>query len=101
MSVTVIRTEESAALERAENREKTSKGDLLGAVRVTLEVRLGQSSMTIDEMLALKKDSIVALENGLADPVALYLNGTIVARGEIVAVGDKFGVRIVEIAPAS
>ena len=75
--------------------------DLLRGVRVSLEARLGNSSMTVEEMLALKADSVVTLETGLADHVELYLNDALIARGEIVAVGEKFGIRIVEIAPAS
>lgn len=74
--------------------------DLLRGVRVLLEARLGEASMTVEEMLALKADSIVTLETGLAEHVELYLNNALVARGEIVAVGEKFGIRIVEIAPA-
>jgi flagellar motor switch protein FliN/FliY len=76
-------------------------GDLLRGVRVLLEARLGEASMTVEDMLALKADSVVTLETGLADHVELYLNDALVARGEIVAVGEKFGIRIVEIAPAS
>lgn len=75
--------------------------DLFRGVKVSLEVRLGESPMTIEEIMALKSGSVVTLEASLADHVELYLNDTLVARGEIVAVGDKYGVRIVEIAPAS
>lgn len=73
--------------------------DLFRGVKVSLEVRLGESPMTIEEIMALKSESVVTLDSSLADHVELYLNGTLVARGEIVAVGDKYGVRIVEIAP--
>lgn len=74
-------------------------GDLLRNVRVSLEACLGQSSMTVEEMMALKAGSVVTLQTGLADHVELYLNDTLIARGEIVAVGDKYGVRIVDTAP--
>jgi flagellar motor switch protein FliN len=73
-------------------------GELLRGVRVALEARLGQANMTVEEMMALKSGAVVTLETSLADHVELFLNGTLVARGEIVAVGDKFGVRIVELA---
>lgn len=74
--------------------------EILRGVRVSLEVRLGQAAMAVDEMMALKSGSIVTLQSGLADHVELYLNDALVARGEIVAVGDKYGVRIVDIVPA-
>ena len=74
--------------------------DLLRGVQVSLEARLGNATLTVEQMMALKAGSIVSLDTGLGDQVELYLNGSLVARCEIVAVGDKFGVRIVEIAPA-
>lgn len=74
--------------------------DLLRGVQVALEARLGTATLTVEQMMALKSGSVVNLDTGLGDHVELYLNGSLVARCEIVAVGDKFGVRIVEIAPA-
>ncbi len=73
--------------------------ELLGDVRVSLEAHLGRAGLTVEELMALKSGSVVTLETGLADRVELYLNGTLIARGEIVAVGDKYGVRIVDTAP--
>jgi flagellar motor switch protein FliN/FliY len=72
--------------------------DLFAGVRVSLEARLGEAPMTVESLMALKAGAIVNLETGLADHVGLYLNDMLVARGEIVAVGGKYGVRIVELA---
>jgi len=71
--------------------------ELLRELQVTLEARLGEKSMTVAELMALKAGDIIPLDRSLADHVELYLNGTLVAYGEIVAVEDKFGIRIVEI----
>jgi len=71
---------------------------LLRNVQVRVEARLGDREMTIDELMALKPGAAVALDRQLNEPIDLYLNGMIVARGEIVAVDDLFGVRIVEVA---
>jgi flagellar motor switch protein FliN len=71
---------------------------LLGDVSVTLQARLGNVDMTLAELLALQTGSIIELETRLSEPVELYLNDSLVARGEIVAVDDRFGIRIVEIA---
>lgn len=90
-SLEVVNGEEAKPTQRVSN-------DLLRGIRVSLEARLGEASMTVDDMMALGPGSIVPLETALADHVDLYLNGTLVARGEIVAVGEKFGVRIVDIA---
>jgi len=72
--------------------------DLLKGVKVSLEASLGRSDISVEEMMALEKGSVVTLETGLADHVELFLNDALIARGEIVAVGEKYGVRIVEIA---
>lgn len=71
---------------------------VFGGVQVRLDARLGHVAMTVSELLALKAGEILTLETGLSDLVELQLNGNLVARGEIVAVNDSFGVRIVEIA---
>jgi flagellar motor switch protein FliN/FliY len=72
--------------------------DLLAGVRISLEARLGDAPMTVEDLMGLKTGAVVALETGLADHVDLYLNDALVARGEIVVVGSKYGVRITELA---
>lgn len=67
-------------------------------VRVELKVKLGQVTVTIEELLELKGGAVLKLDRLMSEPVDLYLNEAIVARGEIVAVDDNFGVRLVEIA---
>jgi flagellar motor switch protein FliN/FliY len=71
---------------------------LLGDVSITLQARLGSVDMTLAELLALRTGSVIELKTRLSEPVELYLNDALVARGEIVAVDDHFGVRIIEIA---
>lgn len=71
---------------------------LLSDVPVTLHVRLGSVDMTVADLLALRAGSLVELTTRLSEPVDLYLNDALVARGEIVAVDDQFGIRILEIA---
>lgn len=71
--------------------------DLLKDVGVSLEARLGRSEITVADLTALKAGSVLTLDRSLADHVDLYLNGALIARGEIVAVGEAYGVRIVDI----
>lgn len=75
--------------------------ELLRGMPVTLEARLGQATMTVDDLMALKPGAVVTLDNSLVDHLDLYLNGVLVARGVVVAVGDKFGVRIMEVGSTS
>jgi flagellar motor switch protein FliN/FliY len=103
MPVSIVKTPEQTKIETPVDKNEAAttqqvNGELLRGVRVSLDVRLGKAPMTVEEMMSLKSGSVVALQASLADCVELYLNETLVARGEIVAVGDKYGVRIVEIA---
>lgn len=71
---------------------------LLRDLNVTLEARLGEVVLPLAELLALQAGSVLRLETRLNEPVELFLNDALVGRGEIVAVDDRFGVRIAEIA---
>lgn len=74
---------------------------LFNDVRVALRVRLGDVTLSVKELLALKSGSTLKLDLKMSDLVELRLNDALIARGEIVAVDDNFGVRIVEIAQPS
>jgi flagellar motor switch protein FliN len=83
-------------LNGATSRQRSS---LIDAVGVTVETYLGSASMTVAELNALHTDSVVALDAALNASVELRVNGLAIAYGELVAVGDKFGVRITSLAP--
>lgn len=68
-------------------------------VKVQLEVRLGGVATTVGELLAMKEGSVVSLQQGLDEPIELVYQGEVVARGELVAVYDQFGLRITQTAP--
>ena len=67
-------------------------------VPVTLQARLGEVTLTIAELLQLRPGSVLTLDVQINEPVDLRLDANVVARGEIVAVGDRFGLRIIEVA---
>jgi len=64
-------------------------------LRVTVEV--GSARMLLREVLQLDKASVVELDRGADEPSDVLINGRVVARGEVTVVGDKLGVRIVEL----
>lgn len=72
---------------------------MIDHVEVELEAFVGAARMTVAELAALAPEAVVTLEAPLNRAVELRLNGAAVARGELVAVGDRFGVRLTEIAP--
>ena len=66
-------------------------------VQVSLRVKLGEATLKIEDLLTLKSGSLLKLDRQLNEPVELYLNDALIGRGEIVAVDDCFGLRVVEI----
>ena len=74
-------------------------GDLarLHDVPVELTVEIGRTRMTIGETLALGPGAIVSLNRLAGEPVDLLVNGTAIARGEVVVIDEEFGLRITEV----
>lgn len=71
--------------------------EVIQSVKVSLEVVLGNAEMTVKDLFGLKNDAIVKLDRDVSSPVDITLNGKVIAKGELVAVEDNFGIRIVEI----
>lgn len=71
---------------------------LIETVPVAIEATIGRARMTVAQLSALSSDSVVVLDAALNQMVELKLNQNVIARGELVAVGDHFGVRLTEIA---
>ncbi len=74
-----------------------SNMDLLLDIILKVDVELGRSSMAVREILTLGPGSVVELDRMAGEPVDVSINGTLVARGEVVVVDEKFGVRVTEI----
>jgi flagellar motor switch protein FliN/FliY len=70
-------------------------------VLVELTVEIGRTHMTVGETLELRPGSVVALERMAGEPVDLLVNGSRIARGEVVIVDEEFGLRITEIGAAT
>lgn len=66
---------------------------LLENIGVTLTVEVGRSALTIRDLLRLSEGSVVELDRMAGDPLDVLVNGTLIARGEVVMVGDRFGIR--------
>jgi len=66
-------------------------------IPVTLHVELGRKRMRIGELLEMGTGSILELDTPAGAALALYANETLIARGEAVVVGDRYGVRITDI----
>jgi len=88
------RKEESEAHPTPEIHEKLKKFLDLPLV---VEVVVGSTTLTLGEILNLGPGSVVELNNMIDEPVDIKVNGKLVAKGEIVVVEDKFGVKITDI----
>ena len=74
-------------------------GDLqrLSAIPVEVSVELGQAKMTVGETLELHPGSVITLNRMAGEPMDVLVNGTPIARGEIVVVDEQFGLRVTEV----
>ena len=70
---------------------------LLSNVRVTMTVEVGQTQITLQDLLHLNEGSVVELDRMAGDPLDILVNGTPIAKGEVVVVGEKFGIRFGDI----
>ena len=77
--------------------EKPANFDLLLDVSVQLSVELGGCQLPMREVLQLGVGSVVPLDQVAEAPVDLYVNLKLVARGEVVVVEDRFGIKVTEI----
>lgn len=71
--------------------------DLIMDIPLTVTVELGRTSMLIDDLLKLTPGSIVELNKLAGEPMEILINKRLVARGEVVVVNEKFGVRLTDI----
>lgn len=73
--------------------------DFLGDVDVQVRVELGNAKLNVKDVLKLGSGSVVALDSLVGDPVNVFVNDRLVARGEVLVVRDNFAIRITEVVP--
>ena len=70
----------------------------LAEVPLSIDIRLGEVTVPLAELLDLQAGSVLTLDRGIEELVEVLVGGKVIAYGEIVAVGDQLGVRILEVA---
>ena len=70
---------------------------VLENIDVKLTVEVGSAELKIKELLRLNEGSVIELDRLAGDPLDILINGTMIAKGEVVMVGERFGIRFVEI----
>ena len=71
--------------------------DLLREVELTVKIELGRTKMRLDEVMRLGQGAVVELDRLAGDPVDVFVNDRLVARGEVVVLNEKFAVRLTEV----
>jgi len=75
--------------------------NLILEVSVTLALEVGRARMSVRELLQLAPGAVVELDRRAGEPLDVLVNGVRVARGEVVVVNDKFGIRLTEVVSES
>ncbi|MCF8484300.1 MAG: flagellar motor switch protein FliN [Rhodobacteraceae bacterium] len=70
---------------------------LLENIGVRLSVEVGRTELTIRDLLRLSEGSVIELDRLAGDPLDVLVNGTPIAKGEVVMVGERFGIRFGQI----
>jgi flagellar motor switch protein FliN/FliY len=70
-------------------------------VAVTLALEVGRARMSVRELLQLAPGAIVELDRAAGEPLDVLVNGVRIARGEVVVINDKFGIRLTDVVSAT
>ena len=70
-------------------------------IPVTISMEVGNTDITIRNLLQLNQGSVIELERLAGDPLDVLVNGTLIAHGEVVVVNEKFGIRLTEVVSPS
>ena len=94
-----VTEENSEAAVETEIKERGSSENLrvLENIEVKLTVEVGSTEIKIRDLLRLNEGSVVELDRLAGDPLDILANGTIIAKGEVVMIGERFGIRFTEV----
>lgn len=71
--------------------------DVILDVPVTLAMEVGRTRISIRNLLQLNQGSVVELDRAAGEPLDVFVNGTLVAHGEVVVINEKFGIRLTDV----
>ena len=79
------------------NQNKNQDISIIKDVHLNVEVELGRTNKKISEILNLSEGSLIELDNEKDSDLGIYINGKLVAKGEVVILDEQFGIRVTEI----
>ncbi len=91
--------EEQVKNNKSDNNERSSLENLrvLENIDVKLTVEVGGAEIKLRDLLRINEGSVIELERLAGDPLDILANGTIIAKGEVVMIGERFGIRFTEV----
>ncbi len=75
----------------------SEKMRVLENIEVEMSIEVGRAEITISDLLRLNEGSVVELDRLAGEPLDILVNGTMIAKGEVVMVGERFGIRFSDI----
>jgi flagellar motor switch protein FliN/FliY len=93
---------QAAAFENLKDEAAAASGkdvnlEVILDVPVTLSMEVGRTRIPIRNLLQLNQGSVVELDRAAGEPLDVFVNGTLVAHGEVVVVNEKFGIRLTDV----
>ena len=92
---------QAAELDELVDESRPSTGDVkmdaILDVPVTISMEIGRTNLNIRNLLQLNQGSVVELDRLAGEPMDVLVNGTLIAKGEVVVVNEKFGIRLTDI----
>lgn len=83
--------------DKALNKLKVQNLDFILDIPLRVTVELGKAKVVVKDLLQMAQGSVIELDKLAGEPLDVYVNGKMVARGEVVTVGEKFGIRLTDI----
>ena len=100
-----VKNEEDTAQKNVESKPEVEKNErsslenlrVLENIDVKLTVEVGGAEIKLRDLLRVNEGSVIELERLAGDPLDILANGTIIAKGEVVMIGERFGIRFTEV----
>lgn len=80
--------------------DRNANIDLLAGISLRMSVEVGSASLTLAALLQLGEGSVVELDRQVNDPLDILVNGTLVAKGEIIEINSRYGIRVIDVVAA-
>ncbi|KAI9575638.1 hypothetical protein GQX74_015770 [Glossina fuscipes] len=84
-------------IKKDDNNNLEDNLNLILDIPIKMTIELGRTKMSIRDLLCLKKDSIVTLDGSIGEPLDILINDYLIARGEVVVMQERYGIRISDI----